>query len=240
MANQYIFKRYELKFMLTEEQAARLLTGMEPYMEPDLYGLTTIRNLYFDTDNYRLIRRSMEKPVYKEKLRLRSYGPAAGDAPVFVELKKKYKDVVYKRRLEMPYDRGMAWLCTGTDGSVTGQIADEIDYFLSYYGNLQPRVFLSYQRQAWFCRNGGDLRVTVDKNILARREDLSLGAEIGGAPLLPQGMVLLEVKTMGGIPLWLTQFFTEEHIYKTPFSKYGKAYETMIYQGGTEYAGNTF
>ncbi len=238
MANQYVFKRYEIKYMLTQAQKKRLLDAMASFMEPDRYGVTTIRNLYFDTDSYRLIRRSMEKPIYKEKLRIRSYRSASGEDTVFVELKKKYDDVVYKRRLEMPYDRAMDWLTGNTTCSREGQIAREIDYFLGYYKPLQPRAFLSYDRQAWFSKDGSDLRLTFDEDILGRSDELSLGSPIGGTPLLKPGKVLLEVKTMGGIPLWLTGFLTQEHIYKTPFSKYGKAYETLIYNGGTQYAGN--
>ena len=88
---QAVFKRYELKYLLDQEQKQRILAAMEPYMVLDRFGRTTIRNLDFDTANYRLIRRSIEKPSYKEKLRLRSYGRPEGNSPVFVELKKKYQ-----------------------------------------------------------------------------------------------------------------------------------------------------
>ena len=77
MAVQTVFKRYELKYLLSEEQKGRILAAMAPYMEPDAYGRSAVRSLYFDTDNYRLARRSIEKPAYKEKLRIRSYGRAA-------------------------------------------------------------------------------------------------------------------------------------------------------------------
>ena len=101
MGSQAVFKRYELKYMLTKEQYLRIMNGIEPYMKLDKYGRVTIRNLYFETDTYILIRRSIEKPVYKEKLRIRSYSRITGDDEVFVELKKKYKKVVYKRRVKM-------------------------------------------------------------------------------------------------------------------------------------------
>ena len=101
MAFQTVFKRYELKYMLTLEQKEKILQVMANYMKLDKYGRTTIRNIYFDTDNYRLIRRSIEKPAYKEKIRIRSYSQATADSTVFVELKKKYQKVVYKRRLPL-------------------------------------------------------------------------------------------------------------------------------------------
>ena len=101
MAIQTVFQRYELKYILTAKQKEKVLQAIEPYMALDQYGRTTIRNVYFDTDNYRLIRRSIEKPAYKEKLRLRSYGQAEADSAVFVELKKKYQKIVYKRRVSL-------------------------------------------------------------------------------------------------------------------------------------------
>lgn len=108
MAFQTVFKRYELKYILTAEQKEKVLHAMEPYMVPDQYGRTVIRNIYFDTDDYRLIRRSIEKPAYKEKLRIRSYSQAEPDSTVFVELKKKYKKVVYKRRISLPEEAAHA------------------------------------------------------------------------------------------------------------------------------------
>lgn len=229
MAYQNVFQRYEIKYLLTQEQKARMLLAMEPYMALDAYGRTTIRNLYFDTDSYRLIRHSIDKPAYKEKLRIRSYRRADADSPVFVELKKKYDSVVYKRRLAMPEEQAMEWVCGGMDVGARGQIAEEIEYFLGYYQTLHPVVFLSYEREAYYCKNGGDFRVTFDENILCRQEEISLESEVWGTPLLAEGMTLMEIKTSGGIPLWMTQFLTREHIYKTSYSKYGIAYETMIF-----------
>ena len=197
-------------------------------MVPDEYGRTTIRNIYFDTMDYRLIRRSIERPVFKEKLRIRSYGRAAPESTVFVELKRKYRDTVYKRRLPLCAERAVRWtrgLCPcGTDT----QISREIDYFLSYYGALRPTVFLSYEREAYRSRKVGSFRVTFDDTILCRETDLSLEADVYGAPLLEDGLVLLEIKCAGGIPLWMTGILSKEHIYKTSFSKYGAAYQKMI------------
>ena len=198
-------------------------------MALDEYGRTTIRNLYFDTDNYRLIRRSIDKPAYKEKLRVRSYTQADADSTVFVELKKKYQSVVYKRRMALPEFEAMRWLTKEHPCPKDTQISREIDYFLSYYQTLRPAVFLSYEREAYYKKNGGDFRVTFDDHILCRQEELSLEADVWGRPLLPEGMVLMEIKCGGGIPLWMTRALSRERIYKTSFSKYGTAYETMIF-----------
>ena len=231
MAYQAVFKRYELKYLLTAEQKEAILQVMAPYMALDQYGRTTIRNIYFDTENYRLIRRSIEKPLYKEKLRIRSYRKTEKKDKVFVELKKKFDGVVYKRRISLPQQVAMDWICNGINPP-DSQIGREIEYFRNFYEGLRPAVYLSYQREAYFSKDGSDFRVTFDDHIYARQDRLSLSEEPDGKELLPQGMVLMEVKTSGAIPLWMTQHLTQNKIFKTSFSKYGTAYQTMIFQKG--------
>ena len=224
-----VFRRYELKYLLTPEQKAAVLCHMAPYMELDRYGRTTIRNVYYDTDSYRLIRRSIEKPEYKEKIRIRSYSRATSESHVFVELKKKYDGVVYKRRIAIPEALATEWVSGRAEIDVESQITREIDYFKSYYGSLRPSMFLSYEREAYYERDGGDFRVTFDDNILCRREDLSLCSEAYGRSILPEGRVLMEIKCSGAIPLWMVDVLSREKIYKTSFSKYGTAYvETVL------------
>ena len=229
MAFQTVFKRYELKYMLTLEQKEKVLLAIEPYMKLDKYGRTTIRNLYYDTDTYLLIRRSVEKPAYKEKLRLRSYSKADSYSSVFVELKKKYKHIVYKRRVSVQNREAEKWLSGEKHTDIHSQITDEIDYFLSYYGKLRPVVFLSYEREAYYCCDNSDFRVTFDDNILCRQEKLTLEEDAYGTPILPEGKILMEIKCSGGIPLWMTEILSKEKIYKTSFSKYGTAYKTLIF-----------
>ena len=202
---------------------------MQPYMQLDKYGRTTIRNLYFDTDDYLLIRRSIEKPIYKEKLRLRSYAQAGEEIPVYVELKKKYDDVVYKRRIATTNEQAIAWLCQGEKPPKDTQIAREIDYVRRFYENLKPRVYLSYQREAYYCTDGSDFRVTFDDDILCRQDALSLTEPAYGTPILPQDKVLMELKCSGAIPLWMSRFLSQEKIYKSSFSKYGTVYQMLIY-----------
>lgn len=219
-----VFRRYELKYLLTLEQRDRVLSRIGPYMQLDDYGRTTIRNVYYDTDSFRLIRRSIEKPAYKEKLRIRSYKRADGNSPVFVEIKKKYDRVVYKRRIALPESVATDWLCDRRSCPENTQISREIDYFKSFYGGLRPAMFLSYEREAYYERDGGDLRITFDDNILCRRTDISLCKEVGGYSILPEDRVLMEIKCPGAIPLWMVNILSEEKIYKTSFSKYGTAY----------------
>lgn len=230
MAFQTVFKRCELKYLITPAQKEAVLSAMQPYMTADRYGRTTIRNLYYDTDTYLLIRRSIEKPLYKEKLRIRSYHKANVDSTVFVELKKKYKGVVYKRRIPLPYGEAVAWLSGEKRATTHTQIANEIDYCLGYYGTLHPTVFLSYEREAYYAEDGTDFRVTFDDTVLCRQTDLSLESDVYGTPILPDNTILMEIKCSGGIPLWMTNVLSEHKIYKTSFSKYGTAYRTWIYQ----------
>lgn len=229
MAFQTVFKRYELKYMLTYAQKERLLKKLSPHIQLDKYGRTTIRNIYFDTDDYRLIRHSIEKPVYKEKLRIRSYARSSADSIVFVELKKKYDGVVYKRRLPLCERDAMAWVCGGRACPLDTQISREIDYFIHYYEGLKPSVFLSYEREAYFDQSGGDLRVTFDDTVLCREQDISLRSPCYGEAVLPEGNALMELKCSGGIPLWMVEALSGEGIYKTSFSKYGTAYSTFIF-----------
>ena len=229
MSYQSVFKRYELKYMLTTAQKEKMLARMVPYMKIDKYGRTTIRNLYYDTDNYLLIRRSIDKPIYKEKLRIRSYSKASSQSEVFVELKKKYNHIVYKRRVTMPNDEAVAWLSGNKNNNQSNQITKEIDYFLGFYKCLHPTVFLSYEREAYYSVDGSDFRVTFDDKILCRQDDLSLDSDVYGEQILPEDMVLMEIKCSGGIPLWMTDILSKEKIYKTSFSKYGTAYKTLVF-----------
>ncbi len=229
MGFKTVFKRYEIKYLITEEQKHIILAAMEPYMALDEFGRTTIRNIYYDTYSFRLIRDSIEKPVYKEKLRVRSYSTADKDSTVFVELKKKYKSVVYKRRVSMTESEASDWLSGRADPPKHTQITDEVDYFLKFYRELHPAVFLSYEREAFFSKGGDDFRVTFDENILYRRDGLSLTLEPEGTPILEDGYSLMEIKTSGGIPLWMTKVLTDNSIFKTSFSKYGNAYRDFAF-----------
>lgn len=229
MSFQTVFKRYEIKFLISGEQREALIAEMRRHMmKPDRYGHSTICNLYYDTDNYRLARRSEEKPVYKEKLRLRSYGRAEPNSIVFAELKKKYHSVVYKRRLALPESEASEWLRGGASPRIHTQIEQEIEYFLEYYGTLEPRLFLSYEREAFFDSGGSDFRVTLDENLLARTDRLSLCEKPGGMPLLDPRQVIMELKTSGALPLWMTSFLTSNRIFKASFSKYGAAYRNIM------------
>lgn len=232
--SQMVFQRYEIKYLLGRKQKERVMEAMEPYMEPDRYGHGTIRNIYYDTDSYRLARVSLEKPVYKEKLRVRSYRQVGPDDEVFVELKKKYDTVVYKRRCGVARRQAAEYLAGRAGLPFETQITRELDYVLAFYGTLAPKVFLSYEREAYLARESGGFRVTFDENILWRETDLSLGKGVYGEALLPPGQTLMEVKTMGCIPLWLAKALSLEKIRRVTFSKYGSAYQRILTGGKGE------
>lgn len=236
MEAQKIFKRYEMKYLITPEQRQRIEAVLADRANPDLRGSTTVRNVYFDTPDHLLIRRSIEKPIYKEKLRLRSYHRATAQSEVFVELKKKYQGVVYKRRVNLPEQQAMAWLCGSAAPPQKDQISREVAYFLTLYPLLAPRVFLSYDRSAYFALDDPFFRITFDENICARQEQLSLTQAPGGTLLLPRECCLMELKSPGSIPLWMAQLLSREGIYKTSFSKYGVAYRQLIFKRGKDAA----
>lgn len=226
MENQMIFKRYELKYLVTKEQRDEILWAMEPYMTADRFFHSSIRNIYCDTPNYRLIRQSLDKPVYKEKLRLRSYGPAGMGDEIFVELKKKYESVVYKRRLEMTQKQALEVLM-GKVPLPDSQIGREIDAALQFYQELIPRVFLSYERDAYHAWDS-DFRLTFDDCIRYRTQALTLDSDPWGEALLDGDTVLMELKIPDSMPLWMASLLSRLGIVKASFSKYGAAYQQIL------------
>ena len=228
MAYQDVFERYELKYFLSSSQKAALMREMEGRMKPDIYGRTTIRNIYYDTDSFRLIRDSLDHPVYKEKLRVRSYQRAGSSDMVFVEIKKKFEDVVYKRRVAIPKTAAEDWIDKKRTIPFRSQITSEIDYFLKFYEGIEARAFLSYEREAFSDGKDPEFRLTLDENILARDTDLNLGEDIWGTSLLPPGITLMEVKISGAMPMWMADFLSRNNIAKVTYSKYGTYYKDCL------------
>lgn len=226
-----VFHRYEKKYLLNEDQYQRINALLMARMVPDKYNVDgkkyTISNIYFDTREDHLIRRSLEKPEYKEKLRLRSYGPVKEEDKVFLEIKKKNLDLVNKRRTVMTLREAREYLLYGKapeNGSSNPQILREIDYLLSHE-KVEPKVYLAYDRIAYLSLEAAGMRVTIDSGIRSRRTDVRLDGEDYGEALLEEGMYLMEVKVIGSIPLWFTRALSEEKLYSTSFSKYGTEFQ---------------
>ncbi len=233
MANENIFKRYEKKYMLNKEQFELLLKRLADYMQTDSYGKHTICNIYFDTDDFELIRTSIEKPVYKEKLRLRSYGVPTDDSIVFLEIKKKYKGVVYKRRIRLKHKDAVDFIKYGRtptlidDNFQSEQIFKEITYFINFY-KPSPKMFIAYDRIAMFGKEQKDLRITFDTNIRSRENKLNMSYGDNGKKLLEDDTFLMEIKASGAIPIWLSDILCDEKIFPSSFSKYGRIYSEEI------------
>lgn len=228
----YVFERVERKFLLTPAQYAGLMRTLPEYMQADQYGESAILSLYLDTDDSLLIRRSLEKPVYKEKLRLRSYGVPREMDNVFLEVKKKVRGVVYKRRICLPLAQAMECLAQGSVPAADGQIGREIAYMLRRY-RLRPAVLLAYDRTAYaeLEPSPNQLRITIDRDIRSRQTDLDLRLGSAGESLLAPGMRLMEIKTAHAIPLWLCAALDQNEIRPTSFSKYGRVYEAHMRAG---------
>lgn len=224
------FKRYEMKYLLDRQRYEALRERLDAYITPDTYFKSTVCSLYYDSDDYRLIRHSLDKPVYKEKLRVRSYGTPKADDTVFVELKKKYKGIIYKRRVPMSARQAEDYLAGKAPAAEDSQMVREIDWFLKT-NNVAPRVLISCDREAYVAKEDRELRITFDSNLCWRETELELTEGCYGDMLLADGQVLMETKIPGAAPLWLSRMFSELEIFPTSFSKYGNCYKNMILNG---------
>lgn len=228
-ATQLSFRRVEKKYLLTREQYRRVRAALWEYLEQDDYPKSTICNVYYDTPDYLLISRSLEKPVYKEKFRLRSYGVPEETGKVFMEIKKKYDGVVYKRRIRATELDAVNFLRGGPEPDVKNrQIMNEIDWFYHAYPGLRPGMFLAYDRYAFRAKENPDLRITFDWNIRYRTEDMYLIFGDYGERLFDEDLCVMEIKIPAAAPLWLTQILGALEIYPTSFSKYGRCYQKWM------------
>lgn len=218
------FKRQEIKYLITINQYINLMDYLSDKVEKDVVYKSTICNVYYDTDNFELIRKSIEKPIYKEKLRIRSYDKPTLDSSVYVELKKKYDHIVYKKREKIAYK----YILNNSflEGAET-QIDREIKYFNDFYDGLTPKMFLLYEREAYYFKTDKQIRITFDTNIKYRTENVNLLPSISDIKLLSNNLVLMELKVPFSIPYDLAKYLSSEKIFKTPFSKYGTAYKQI-------------
>lgn len=234
-----VFNRYEKKYLLNRQQFEAVLDKISNYMVIDHYNKDNqfykISNIYYDTINNDIIRTCIDKPIYKEKLRIRSYGIPSLEDNVFVEIKKKYDGIVYKRRTEMKLKDAYNYLdgkvsttyIIQNNSKINHQMLGEIDYFKNFY-KIVPKVYLSYDRLAYFEKNDGDFRITFDTNITTRREDTRLEDGSFGEQLLPEDMYLMEIKINRAVPLWFVKIMSDFNIYPISFSKYGTEYKKYI------------
>lgn len=222
--------------MITDEQYENIIDKIEEKMVLDEYNeggqLYTIMNLYYDTENDNLVSTGLKREgKYRYKIRLRSYDASYPTA--FLEIKKKVDGLVNKRRTLMYIDDVNPFLSehilVPESDIVKRQVIEEIDV-IAKRERLYPKVVLCYDRRAFFARNpeDGDLRVTFDTNIRARRYDLDLRKGSYGEKILPDGYVLMEVKVDRAVPLWLARLMSENNVRKRRFSKYGTEFSHYI------------
>ncbi len=247
MKNKGVFKRVETKYLMNAFQYRALRAELEGIAEADRYGETSILNIYYDTPDFRLIRTSLDKPLYKEKLRLRSYGIPSDEKTAYIEIKKKFQGVVYKRRVPMQYADAEAYLnsiasCPRAEaleqqqnwGPVERQISGEIEFFRQRYQDLKPQMVVSYDRIAMLGVNDPELRITFDRNIRWRTTDLDLRHGGYGHALLQPNQYLMEIKIMGAMPQKLANILSRLKIFSVSYSKYGSGY-CRYYQFQTQY-----
>lgn len=231
------FQRREVKFLMSTEQYEALLPVVHEHMNPDQYCVDGreygIYNLYYDTPDNLLIRRSLEKPYYKEKLRLRSYySPAEPEQSVFLEVKKKIGGIVTKRRVSMTVAEAESYIQTRVkpyyERFIDLQVIREMDVFLNSYDSIAPRQYISYQRSAFFGKDDPEFRLTFDRDLTERRFDLSLSKGNYGNKIIAADQRLMEIKVPGSIPMWMSNALSELGIRRHSFSKYGRAYQSFV------------
>lgn len=211
---------------MNQKQYELFLKKINDYVEEDKYFKYKICSIYFDTNNYDLIRNSLEKPIYKEKVRIRSYGKVENEDKIFFEIKKKYKGITNKRRITLTYENLKNYLNKNKipDNSNI-QIFNELDYLMNYY-ELKPKVFISYDRISFISKENKNLRITFDNNLNYRLNELNLDDEKG--KIFNNDKYILEIKTLDSFPIWLVKVLSELEIYPTSFSKYGSIYKNYI------------
>lgn len=230
-----VFNRFEHKYLLDAQTYEKVIKVMDEHMELDKYNSDhkpyTITNIYYDTFDDYLIRKLLSKPEYKEKLRLRSYGVPTLDTKVFLEIKKKYAEIVNKRRTVLTLDEAYEFIRTGKPPILkeymNEQVLNEIAYFLSFY-ELSPKLYLAYDRVAYFEQGNPDLRISFDSNIRSRRYNVGLEKGNYGSLILIDGTYPMEVKTSLAKPLWLTHMLSGLNIKRSSFSKYGTEFKNSV------------
>lgn len=214
------FRRFEKKYLIDKYQQKLLLDKIAPFILPDIYQNYSLMSIYFDNKQNSLIRRSIEKPFYKEKLRIRTYSPPSSDDEVYVEIKKKLDGVVYKRRTKAKYGELMDDIYKAKFKDQ--QVGEEIKYFLNYYGHLEPSYFITCERESYVGKDDKNLRITIDSDMKYRTNNLKLEKTKDDKPI--NDLCILEIKADEVMPLWLANALDELKIYPTPFSKVGMAY----------------
>jgi hypothetical protein len=229
------FQRYEQKYLLNTFQYHEIITVLNEYACKDEYELSKIYSIYYDNDKFGITRNSLNKSVYKEKLRLRSYGiPKVGDV-VYLELKKKLKGITYKQRIPMPFTGMEQCLNFRPDNDHFDYIHNEIAWVLNYYKPF-PQFMVCYNRRSFRGTEDKFLRITFDTNIRWRTSGLDFSRGPCGSPLLDEDKYLMEIKVENSIPFYLTARLAGLKIFPFSFSKFRSVYECLLNERTVRYA----
>lgn len=216
-----IFQRIEEKYFLNKKTKEKFFKNIKKYIAKDKYYESKILSIYFDNDNKDIVRRSLDKPIYKDKIRLRSYGIPSLNSDVFLEIKNKYEGVTGKRRVILKLSEFYDYFYNNKISD--NQIMKEIDYLFKYY-DLKPNCFVGYDRISFVGKNDLGLRITVDSNLIGRTNDLKLESGSYGNKYFDEDIFIMEIKTLNSMPLWLTKELANLEIFPISFSKYGEIY----------------
>lgn len=221
MAND-IFRRVEKKYLLSKKDYDSLMDRIWFYITEDTYFKSNISNIYYDSCDNELIINSIDKPIFKEKVRVRSYvTPKKDDDEVFLEIKRKFKGVVGKRRVKLTLKEFYDFV--EKRKYKDSQIFRELHYIFDFY-KLQPMMFVGYDRLSYKGKDDENLRITFDSNLRSREDDLRLELGDHGEKYFDEDMYIMEIKTLGAMPWWLVDALSELKIYPSSFSKIGKIY----------------
>ncbi len=232
------FKRYERKYLVDGDTLQKIMPTLLEYMDSDPYCIGgkeyRIYSVYYDTPNHDVIRQNSSKPVYKEKMRVRSYYEHnEPDEKVFMELKKKNEGVGNKRRIKLRNREIAPFINEGilpeTKDYLSAQVAKELQYFLKM-NPVQPALYVQYDRMAFFGKEDKNFRMTFDRNLRTRRSNFTLGESEEDEFLLPENTYIMEVKILGAMPLWLTHLLSEYSLFSRGFSKYGARFKSEAAQ----------
>ena len=224
---QSVFRRIETKYILTPAEFKSLLALVAPYIQKDRYFKATNCSVYYDTDGRYLAIHSLEKPLYKEKIRVRSYNvPKSLDDPIFIEIKKKYAGVGHKRRIVTTLRDFYHYEKTGELQTENPQIKAELDHCFKFY-HLKPALYVAYDRLSFCSKDDEHFRLTFDQNVRSRETDLKLECGDKGQNYFEHGEIVMEVKALDAYPIWFTRALSNLKIYPASFSKYGRIYEKI-------------
>ena len=229
------FKRIEKKYIVDKEDLDRLLEDLREYLVEDDFPNSSITNIYFDTEDFQVIRDSIAKKNEREKIRMRTYATdPKPSSQVFLELKKKdAQGIGHKFRLATNLGDIQIFMGNGDTVHVPSenkQLVDELSQLRDKYQGLDARMYIFYNRFSLKEKHTikkqpqTKIRITIDQNLTYRDYDVDILSGVYGNKLVGEGKVVMEIKTPGEQPLWLKTILEKHGIEPKSFSKYGTAY----------------